>query len=194
MGLFNQLWHKRNSAHANFTSKDQNATRDICPACVKGKMRAIGTDPNREHRPEPERSGQQFSMDTYTHNFVSRAGNSYAHTVTDFASRRTHVIFVKSRTSAELIAGLGVLFRNNPQWFIGRVPEDKRFWRLDQAGEFMSVAVSTYLSEKGYVVEPVPRKDKHANGIAERKVGLLEEMTNVAMLAVEPPVPNLFWV
>ena len=57
----------------------------------------------------------------------------------------------------------------------------------------MGKDVFKFLSTNGYTIERVPRGDKHANGIAERQVGLIEEMTNVAMLAVIPPVPQAFW-
>lgn len=42
-------------------------------------------------------------------------------------------------------------------------------------------------------METVPPRDKRANEMAERAVGIMEEFTNVAMLAPFPPVSQLFW-
>ena len=44
-----------------------------------------------------------------------------------------------------------------------------------------------------YKLERPPPRDKHANGIAERSVGLVTLKTNVAMLTPSPPVPPGFW-
>lgn len=189
----NQQWHKRNSANANFTQKDEQSVRDICPACVRGRMKMTSTDHRREHRDGPERCGQQLAVDAYTHNYESRAGFGFADIVTDLASRRVHILLTKGRTSIEILENFKTLFRKNPQWFVNITATDKRHIKLDMEPGFQTDKLSEYLATKFYMVEIVPPRNKKANGVAERSVGIMEEMTNVAMLAPQKPVPQVFW-
>ena len=43
------------------------------------------------------------------------------------------------------------------------------------------------------MLERSPPRHKHANGVAERSVGLATSKTNTAMLAPNPPVPQRYW-
>lgn len=77
--------------------------------------------------------------------------------------------------------------------FVNRKHNEDRFFRVDPEGNFQSEDVATFLSVNGYRVEPTPARDKHAGGVAENSVGRIENATNTAMLAPEPPVSQLFW-
>jgi hypothetical protein len=50
-----------------------------------------------------------------------------------------------------------------------------------------------HASKYGYRIEATPLRDKHANGIAERAVGIISAKTNLQMLAPTPRVPNKYW-
>ena len=45
----------------------------------------------------------------------------------------------------------------------------------------------------GYALERTPVRDKHANGVAKRSVGIITAKTNVAMLTPDIQVPPMFW-
>ena len=42
-------------------------------------------------------------------------------------------------------------------------------------------------------MEHSPTRDKHAQGIAERSVGVIATKTNIAMMASTPNVPPKYW-
>jgi hypothetical protein len=44
----------------------------------------------------------------------------------------------------------------------------------------------------GYRLERTPERDKHANGVAERTVGVIAVKTNIAMLYPFPSVPSKY--
>jgi hypothetical protein len=50
-----------------------------------------------------------------------------------------------------------------------------------------------HASKYGYQVEATPPRDKHANGIAERAIGIISAKTNLHMPAPIPQVPNKYW-
>ncbi len=186
-GVFSMNWHRKNSLGAQFTRQDAERTRELCTACVEGKMRKVGTDHHREHREEPLRTGQQFTVDCYTHTHSSRNGYLYADCVTDLASRKVEVLFTIGRTAEEIIANFKKFFLRHPEWLINLDPREDRFFRLDCEPAYRSVAVETFLSVNGYRSEHTAPRDKHAMGVAERSVGLLEEMANTVMLASKCP-------
>ena len=64
---------------------------------------------------------------------------------------------------------------------------------MDSEGGYHTPEMVSLLSAYSYGIEKTPPRDKHAGGIAERSVLLMENMTNVAMLAPVPPVPRSFW-
>ena len=76
-----------------------------------------------------------------------------------------------------------------------RTPSTDRFIRIDPEENCNSKAFLKCLSDFDYYysIERTPTRDRHANGIAERSVGLITAKTNTAMLAPTPPVPNKFW-
>ena len=74
-----------------------------------------------------------------------------------------------------------------------RTPSTERFIRIEPEKNYNSKAFLRCLSDFDYAVERTPPPDKHANGIAERSVGLITSKTNTAMLAPTPPIPNKFW-
>lgn len=192
--ILNQQWHRKNSVNAEYTPKDALINSQIiCSVCVRANMRRSGVDPHREHRPEIFRPGQQFTIDGYTHPYVSRGGNSYADIVTDLASKAIYALPSKTKTALEFIASMEKLFTQNPDWFVDRKHEDDRFYRVDPEGKYISDLVISFMSGKGYRIERTPPRDKSAGGVAESSVGRIENATNTAMLAVIPQVPQSFW-
>jgi hypothetical protein len=55
-----------------------------------------------------------------------------------------------------------------------------------------SVVPISFTASFGYRLERTPERDKHANGVAERTVGIIAVKTNIAMLNPFPSVPK-YW-
>ena len=130
-------------------------------------------------------------MDAFSHNVPSNNGNYYADTLTDSASRRRHVVFTKDRRASSLVAALRVLFLKKPHWSV-RTSTLKTI-RLDSEGAYTSDAFLQFVSEHGFTLEFTPPRDKHANGIAERAVGVVVAKANEAMLGSTVPCPKNLW-
>ena len=72
-------------------------------------------------------------------------------------------------------------------------PSEPRFIRVDAENNYSSTEFLHFASERKYTLERTPPRDKHANGVAERSVGLITVKTNVIMNTPRPPVPTYFW-
>lgn len=155
-------------------------------------MRQTSTDHRKEHRPNPTAPGQQFALDAFSNTYKSSRGNKYCDLLTDLATGQIHPVFTKDRSAPELISKAKVLFNMHPRWRIPS-PTVVRFVRLDPESNYNSQDFLSCLSTFGYEVERSPPRDKHANGVAERTVGLVTAKANTAMLAPTPPVPQRFW-
>ena len=155
-------------------------------------MHQTPTDHRKEHRPNSLTPGQQFALDAFTNVHTSSRGNKYCDLLTDLATGQVYPVFTKDRSAAELVQKATVLFNMHPSW---RNPTctDTRFIRLDPESNYNSQAFLSCLSKFGYEVERSPPRDKHANGVAERTVGLVTTKANTAMLAPTTPVPQRFW-
>ena len=186
-------WHKQNSINANYSEHDENKERGICKGCVYGSLSQTPTDQYREHREVPIIPGQCFCLDAYTHTIKSSRGNLYCDLYTDLATRRHYPVFTKNRAAKELVDKSTVLFQQHPEWKLNMSSNQVRFIRLDSESNYKSAEFLEFAENKGYKLERTPVQDKHANGIAERAVGLISVKTNIAMMSPEPPVPQKFW-
>jgi hypothetical protein len=65
--------------------------------------------------------------------------------------------------------------------------------RTDPEPSYMSRTFLECMARHGYEVERTPPRDKHANGIAERTVGIVIAKANVALLALVPRAPQRYW-
>ena len=205
-GVAGMEWHRKNTPGADYTTEDANKPRGLCKGCVEGGMRQASTDHRRQHRPPPTGPGVQFSVDAFTCSVKSRNGHSYCDIFTDLHSRRRYPVFTSNRTAVELCAKASILFDLHPEWKYPPAdrsmvfdidgdsePPDSRFIRLDAESNYKSTEFLHWAAERGFRLERVAPRDKHANGIAERSVGVLTLTTNVIMLTPTPPVPILFW-
>ena len=185
-------WHRKNSKNASFTNKDASLSRPVCRACAQGTMRQTSTNTHRSHRIMSSEFGQQFSLDAYQHGSYSLTGNKYCDLFTDLASRQVYPIFSKTRLAEDLCLRIDEFFDRHPQW---KVPGSnaRRFVRTDPEPSYMSRAFLACMSAHRYEVERTPPRDKHANGIAERTIGLITAKANVALLAPTPRVPQRYW-
>ena len=86
-----------------------------------------------------------------------------------------------------------MLFRSHPDWTTNSSREQVRFIRLDSESNYRSEEFLAFTSSIGYNLERTPVRDKHANGVAERTVGLISAKTNVAMMAPNPHAPQSYW-
>ena len=185
-------WHRENTIGAYYSKSDASKPRPICSACVQGSMRQASTDHLRIHRPPSPCFGSQFSIDAYTHTHRSQTGYKYVHILTDLSTRRCYPCFVKDRGAAELTRSLSTLFQSHPEWKPS-LPDIDRFIRADAELSYRSNEFLQWLHKFGYRLEPTPPRDKHANGIAERAVGVLSMKCNIAMQPSRLTVPQKFW-
>ena len=205
-GTSGMLWHKNNTPGADFTDEDANTPRGLCSGCVLGGMRQGSTDHRRDHRPSPSLPGQQFSLDAFSCTTPSRANHNYCDIFTDICTSIRYPVFTKTRTALELCERTSILFDLHPEWTTGDAlrsinlcidntsdPPDPRFIRLDAESNYRSSEFLHCMANYKYRLERTPPRDKHANGIAERSVGLVTLKTNVAMQTPQPPVPPCFW-
>jgi hypothetical protein len=86
-----------------------------------------------------------------------------------------------------------MLFLQHPDWTTNASREQIRFIRLDAESNYRSEEFLAFTSSLGYNLERTPVRDKHANGVAERTVGLISVKTNVAMMSPNPTVPQSYW-
>ena len=184
--------HQENTIGANFTRKDASQPRSLCHACVVGTMRQTNTDHNRIHRAMISAPGCQFALDAYTHGHKSLSGFKHADILTDLATRRIYPIFTKYRSAQELCIRMTSFFNPHPEWKNAGSTID-RFIRTDPEKCYESDLFQAVLSQFEYRREPTAPRDKHANGVAERSVGLATSKTNVAMLAPFPNVTQRYW-
>ena len=155
-------------------------------------MRQTSTDHLREHREKPTAAGQQFALDAFSSVTLSLSGFKYCDFLTDLATRAIYPVFSRNRTAEELCQRLSEFFNRHPDWR-STGSQDQRFVRCDPEASYRSAEFIACLSTYGYAVEGTPARDKHANGIAERAVGLITAKANVALLAPTPRAPQKFW-
>ena len=205
-GLAGMAWHRKHTPGANYTDADANAIRGLCQGCVYGGMRQASTDHTRTHRPKPTRPGQQFSLDAFTCVHKSRDNIICCDILTDHFTRERYPIFTRDRSAAELCLKTSILFNLHTEWMSGQIdrfiqydsdvivdPIDVRFIRVDAESNYKSREFFALAASLRYTLERTPPRDKHANGIAERSVGLVTLKTNVIMLTPTPKVPVSFW-
>ena len=186
-------WHRDNSLNAKYNDKDENRNRGMCQGCIFGALGPTNTDQYRQHREIPLIPGQCFSLDAYTHHCYSSRGRKYCNLFTDLATRRIYPVFTKDRTAQELCEQARMLFLQKPDWQTNSSKEQIRFIRLDSEANYQSQEFLAFTSSIGYNLERTPVRDKHANGVAERSVGLIASKTNVAMMSPTPKVPQSYW-
>ena len=68
----------------------------------------------------------------------------------------------------------------------------RRFFRLDAENNYRSELFRDFSHSIGYALERTAVRDKHANSVAERSVGIITVKTNVAMLTPDTQVPPMF--
>ena len=186
-------WHKQNSTNAQYSDHDENRDRGICKGCVYGSLHQTTTDHLKVHREIPLIPGQCFCLDAHTHSIKSSRGNLYCDLFTDLATRRNYPVFTKSRAAEELCKRCNELFQKHPEWQNNSSKTQMRFIRLDSESNYKSKEFLEFVSKIGYILERTPVQDKHANGVAERSVGVISVKTNIAMMSPEPHVPQMFW-
>lgn len=204
-GALGMQWHRKNTPGADYTDEDANQPRGLCNGCILGGMRQGSTDHHRVHRPRPSHPGQQFSLDAFSCTTTSRDGCNYCDIYTCLCTGIRYPVFTKTRSAIELCEKTSILFDMHPEWNRGDTdrsitlctdnsdPPDARFIRLDAESNYRSTEFLHCSAKYRYALERTPPRDKHANGIAERSVGLITLKTNVVMLTPQPPVPPCFW-
>ena len=185
-------WHQKNSINAGFSPKDASAPRPVCPSCVYGGMTETRTDQYRVHRPPPDHPGQQWALDAYDNTRPSSKKYLYCDMLTDLCTGRIYPLFTKDRSAKELVHQISIFFALHPSWQ-NRYEDTDRFIRLDAERSYRSELFLATAAAFGYRLERTPERDKHANGIAERSVGVIATKTNIAMLQPAPAVPHKYW-
>ena len=116
----------------------------------------------------------------------------YCDIITDLSTRRSYPCFTKDRGAAELIKSFSTLFQSHPEWKPS-LPGVDRFVRADAEKSYRSAEFLQCLHNFGYRLEPTPPRDKHANGIVGRAVGVLSMKCNITMQPLGMTVPQKFW-
>jgi hypothetical protein len=93
----------------------------------------------------------------------------------------------KDRSASELVTKVSIFFALHPSWQ-NQYDNVDRFIRLDPERNYRSEAFLKITASFGYRLERTPERDKHANGVAERTVGIIAVKTNIAMLNPFPSV------
>ena len=177
------LWHRSNSKNAQFSDTDVSKVRPICKACAYGVLRQTATDQHRVHRPMPTIPGQYFYIDAFTCKHVSIRGYKYCDLMRDKASQMIYCNFTKNRAAGEIVRSLTDTWKLNPGWNIydPSKPDvmNSKYIRMDPE-KSQSDTVLSFVCAMGYKIERTPPRDKHAEGIAERMVGVVTAKTNTA--------------
>lgn len=192
-GHHGMSWHRLHSTNAGFTSQDAAASRPVCTACVYGSMHQANTNHRREHRPMAPIPGQQFVLDAYTNASRSYRQYKYCDLLTDQATGQIYSIFTRDRSAPELCDRIAIFFDMHPHWITTAHASISRYVRVDPENNYQSEDFLRLMAKYSYYIEHSPTRDKHAQGIAERSVGLIATKTNVAMLAPTPAVPLKYW-
>ena len=185
-------WHRQHTIGANYSTKDASTPRPICTACVQGTMRQTSTDHLRIHRQLSPSYGSQFALDAYTNTHRSLSGFKTVDILTDLYTKRSYPCFTKDRGAVELTRSVTLVLQSHPEW----KPSDPTIDRFIRAGAEKSYRSAEFLQclhKFGYRLEPTPPRDKHANGVAERAVGVLSMKCNIAMQPPGITVPQKFW-
>ena len=175
------------STGAAYTRNDAKAHRPVCQACVQGTMRQASTDHLRVYRAPAPIPGSQFALDAYTHAERGAEWFRYCDLFTDLTTRRVYPVFTRDQVS--------LLFESHPESRNAPTTSDPidRFVRADAEKLHRSSEFTKCPGGFGYRTEPTPPRDKHANRIAERTVGVIAAKCNTIMPAFTPPVPPKFW-
>ena len=192
-GHHGMTWHRLHSTNAAYTPQDAAAPRPVCTACVYGSMHQTNTDHRRIHRTMPTIPGQQFVLDAYTNTTRSYRHFKYCDLLTDQATGQIYNIFTTNRSAEELCERMAVFFDMHPVWLTTASTDTPRYVRVDPENNYKSEEFLRLMAKYNYYIEHSPTRDKHAQGIAERSVGLIATKTNVAMLAPSPAVPLKYW-
>ena len=185
-------WHWQHTIGANYSNLDASTQRPICAACVQGTMRQTSTNHLRIHHPPSPCYGRQVTLDAYTHTHRSQAGFKYCDIVRDLSTRRSYPCFTKDRGAAELCKSFSSLFQSHPERKTS-LPGIDRFVRADAERSYRSAEFLQCLYNFGYRLEPIPPRDKHANGVAERAVGVLSMKCNITMQPLGLRMPQKYW-
>jgi hypothetical protein len=185
-------WHREHTTGATYTKLDAARPRPLCRACVEGTMRQTDTNHHRKHRVPSGVTGSQLTLDTYSYGSASCRGFKFGDLFRDINTREVSPLMTKDRGAEELCLRASILFDSHPDWSSTGSNVD-RFIRVDPELSYRSTLFMQCASEYGYRIEPTPPRDKHANGIAERTVGIISAKTNLHMLAPSPRVPNKYW-
>ena len=135
-------------------------------------MRQTNTNHLRAHRALPIHPGKQFALDAYTNTTRSYRKYKYCDILTDIATGQSYPLLTVSRSAAELCRKMRVFLDMHPTWRTPTTPPTPRFLRVDPESNYNSELFLSLLDEYSYIVERTPPRDKHANGIAERAVGV----------------------
>ena len=80
----------------------------ICQGCALGSIHQCPTNQHYVKSTVAHDPGQQFVVDAFTHHSVRTSGFTYAHLLTDLASRQVYPVFTKSKLVTELIARMAL--------------------------------------------------------------------------------------
>ena len=81
---------------------------------------------------------------------------------------------------------IAVFFDMHPARLTNTSPDTARYIHVDPENNYKSEMFLRLMAQYKYYIEHSPTRDKHAQGIAERSVGVIATKTNIAMMAPTP--------
>jgi hypothetical protein len=148
-------------------------------------MRQTTTDHRRTHRVPSGVAGSQFTLDAYSHGSASYRGFRYGDIFTDINTGASYAIMTKDRGTEELCLRSGALFDSHHEWR-GMGSDIDRFIRVESELSYQSIQFMQHASKYGYRVEATPPRDKDANGIEERAVGIMLAPAHASTCTTSP--------
>lgn len=152
-----------------------------CAACQSGKIKRINR--NRTNRRRATKFGHTLCSDTSSKQMVLTRGNKqYLNVTVDEATRWVFVKLLKRIKHTAEFALIPLLKRLSP---------DAKILRTDQGTEFQNNEIKDALFKLGITKETACSDNQYQNGLAERKIGTLFQMTRTIL--ADSKLPINFW-
>ncbi|KAE8224207.1 hypothetical protein CF319_g2861 [Tilletia indica] len=159
----------------------------FCPACAAGKL-ARDKHPRLEVGERADRPGKKFHTDLFGPVNLQESLNGIRFGMVIACDYSHHVWFKGLTSKAQATKHLAAFHT----WFTKEFPDKPvSSIRSDGALELGTQGLQEYWREHGVKHEPSPRYSPQSNGVAERAVRTITEMTRTMLIAAD--LPMFFW-
>ena len=163
---------------------NQSAVRRPCTACLQGKQTAkVNRKPQRQAK-EPLELIHSDLGDLSKEKTPSLSGSRYFILFIDDYTRFTWVYFLKSKGKGEVLQAFKD-FKALVEKQTGR--KIKRFHCDNGRGEYANDPFKQFLKEEGISNEPCPPHQHWYNGVAERKIRMVDDAARCLLMQAKLP-------